>query len=75
MDPAALIKFYGPAPEASRSYSPPVCVCAWWENFIGHPDPDHVSASYVERSNLSMWMGIPWFTRLSNAFSMKAKNH
>ncbi len=41
----------------------------------GNPDPNHVSTSFSERQNLSMRMGNRRMTRLTNAFSKKAKNH
>src|SRR5262249_55696408 len=42
---------------------------------FGEPIAEYVSTSYVERSNLSMRMGMRRFTRLTNAFSKKLENH
>lgn len=41
----------------------------------GNPDPERICTSIVERQNLSVRMGVRRFTRLTNAFSNKWKNH
>jgi hypothetical protein len=42
---------------------------------MGHPDPDHISISFVERQGLTMRVGMRRFTRPTNAFSKKVENH
>jgi len=42
---------------------------------MGDPDPERICTSIVERSNLSLRMGLRRFTRLTNAFSRKWENH
>jgi hypothetical protein len=41
----------------------------------GEPNKKFILTSYVDRSNLSIRMGNPRFTRLTNAFIKKIENH
>ncbi|MGA9058713.1 MAG: IS1 family transposase [Terriglobia bacterium] len=74
IDYAMLHKIYANTQEETR-YSPAECIGCERKRMMGNPDPDHISTSYVERSNLSMRMQMRRFTRLTNAFCKKMANH
>ncbi|MFO1185376.1 MAG: transposase [Bauldia sp.] len=59
--------------DAARRYAPGRVVAVQRYAVVG--EPEHISTSYVERSNLSIRMACRRFARLTNAFSKKFENH
>jgi hypothetical protein len=71
-----LVKLYGNTdPESERRYSPATCIGTIPTAITGHPDPDHISTSYVERQNWTVRTTMRRCTRLSNGSSRKIENH
>ncbi|AWZ01340.1 hypothetical protein RHODOSMS8_01805 [Rhodobiaceae bacterium] len=56
-------------------YSPGGCTGIRKKRVEGDPDIDHMSTSFVERQDLTMWIRMRHFTRLTNGFSKKVENH
>lgn len=75
VDYAQVVKTYEADAIGPGRYSPPKVASTEKTPIVGEPISEYVSTSYVERSNLSMRMGMRRFTRLTNAFSKKFENH
>jgi IS1 family transposase len=75
VDYAQVVKTYETDFAGEGRYSPPKIASTEKTPIVWAPIAEYVSTSYVERSNLSMRMGMRRFTRLTNAFSKKLENH
>lgn len=75
VDYAQLIKEYATDRAGEARYSPPKCTGCTERTISGNPDPDLISTSYVERSNLSTRVSAKRFARLTNCYSRILSNH
>lgn len=70
-----IVKSYAgePPKDAARRHSPGYVVGV--ETRVVSGRPGRISTSYIERQNLSLRMAQRRFTRLTNGFSKKLRNH
>ena len=72
---AQAVKIYNEARPDHARYSPASCVGCDKRWVKGFPDPEKISTSHVERSDLTIRMSMRRFTRLTNGHSKKVENH
>ena len=61
--------------EGEARYSPAEVKSVEEVPVMGRRDPECICTSIIERSNLSLRMGLRRFTRLTNGFSKKWETH
>jgi IS1 family transposase len=75
VDYSILQKIYGKPLEDDTRYSPAQCIGVDVQIVTGNPDPKHICTSFVERQNWTVRTKMRRYTRLSNGFSRKLRNH
>ena len=75
VDYSILQKIYGSVLENETRYSPAKCIGIDVRHVSGSPDPKHICTSHVERQNWTVRTKMRRYTRLSNGFSRKLRNH